>query len=198
VQSSNHRGPQNNLLDKNYIETVGCAKHRRKPFSLTIFKKETKPMAQKVKGRATIRTAAVLFLVSAVFEIMDFNSAAVLFGGVRVGAIAVIYHLVFAAFNIFSGIGMWTAKPCGYWAFMTTTAIYTIDKVQLILFRDAFYDYILQQLTVTRDVVGMIPKEQLIQYFMIAYLVLLLCWWGFAFYTHTRRQYFHEIPSSSV
>jgi hypothetical protein len=151
-------------------------------------------MAQKVKGRATIRTAAVLFLVSAVFEMMDFNSAAALFGSVRVGAIAVIYHLVFAAFYILSGIGMWTAKPWGYSAFMTTTAIYTIDKVQLILFREAFYDYILQQLTVTRDVVGMIPREQLIQYFMIAYIVLLLCWWGFALYIHTRRQYFQAPP----
>jgi hypothetical protein len=155
-------------------------------------------MVQKVKGRATIRTAAVLFLVSAFFELMDFSSAAALFGGVRVGAIAVIYHLVFAAFYILSGIGMWTAKPWGYWAFMTTAAVYTIDKVQLILFRDAFYNYILQQLTVTRDVVGMIPKEQFIQYFMIGYIVLLLCWWGFALYIHTRRQYFQETPSSSV
>jgi hypothetical protein len=196
VQQSNHYGPQNNLLDKKYIETVGCANHRRKPFSLTIFKKEIKSMAQKVKGRTTIRTAAVFFLVSAVFEIMDFNSAAALFGGVRSGAIAVIYHLVFAAFYILSGIGMWTAKPWGYWAFMITAAAYTLDKVQLILFRDAFYDYILQQLTVTRDIVGMIPKEQLIQYFMIAYIVLLLCWWGFALYIHTRRQYFQETPSS--
>ena len=49
---------------------------------------------------------------------------------------------------------------------------------------------ILQQLTVTREIVGMIPKEQLIQYFMIAYIVLLLCWWGFALYIHMRWQYF--------
>jgi hypothetical protein len=46
-------------------------------------------MAQKVKGRVTIRTAAVLFLVSAVLEIMDFNSAVALIGGVRSGAAAV-------------------------------------------------------------------------------------------------------------
>jgi hypothetical protein len=103
---------------------------------------------------------------------------------------------VFAAIYILSGIGMWTAKPWGYSAFMTTTAIYTVDKIQLILFRDAFYDYILQQLTVTRDIVGMLPKEQLVQYFTIAYIVLLLCWWGFALYIHMRRQYFQESPSS--
>lgn len=149
-------------------------------------------MAQKVKGRATIRTAAVLFLLSAVFEIMDVNSAVALFGGVRTGAVAVGYHFVFTAFCILSAIGMWTAKPWGYSAFMTTTGIYTIDKVQLILFPDTFYDYIMQQLTVTRDMVGMMPREQLTQYFMIAYIFLLFCWWGFALYIHLRRQYFQE------
>jgi hypothetical protein len=123
---------------------------------------------------------------------MDFTSAVALFGGVRAGAVAVFYHLVFAALYVLCGIGMWTAKTWGYGAFMATTAIYTIDKIQLMLFPQAFYDYILQQLTMTRDMVGMIPKEQLIQYFMIAYIVLLLCWWGFALYIHMRRQYFQE------
>jgi hypothetical protein len=153
-------------------------------------------MAQKVKGRVTIRTAAVLFLVSAVLEMMDFNSAVALIGGVRSGAAAVAYHFVFAALYSLSGIGMWAAKPWGYSAVMTTTATYTIDKVQLILFPDAFYDYILQQLTVTREMVEMIPKEQLIRYFMMAYTVLLLCWWGFALYIHLRRQYFQERHSA--
>lgn len=147
-------------------------------------------MTPQIKGRATIRTAAVLFLASAVFEIMDYNSAAALFGGVRIGAVALIYHFVFTAFYILSGIGLWTAKPWGYWAFMATAAIYTIDKVQLILFPQAFFDYIMQQFTLTREIVGLIPRDQLLQYFMIVYVVLVLCWWGFAIYIHMRRQYF--------
>jgi hypothetical protein len=149
-------------------------------------------MKQKVKGRATIRTAAVLFLASAVFELIDYSSAVALLGVVRAGAVAVIYHFVFAAFYILSGIGMWTARSWGYWAFLTTAAIYTIDKVQLFLFPQAFYDYIMQQLTGTRDIVGMIPREQLLQYFMIVYAALVLCWWGFALYIHIRREYFQE------
>jgi len=149
-------------------------------------------MAQKVKGRATIRTAAVLFLVSAVFEVMDFNSAVSLFGGVRAGAVSAIYHFVFAVLYILIGIGMWTAKPWGYAAFMTTTVIYTIDKVQLFLFPDAFYEYILQQLTVTRELVGMVPKDQLVHYFTAAYCILVLSWWAFSVYIYMRRQYFRE------
>jgi hypothetical protein len=58
---------------------------------------------------------------------------------------------------------------------MATTAIYSIDKVQLILFRDAFYDYICQQLTVTRDMAETIPKQQPTHYFTIGYMILLLC-----------------------
>ena len=75
---------------------------------------------------------------------------------------------------------------------MATTAVYTIDKIQLMLFPQAFYDYIIQQLTVTREIVEMVPREQLIQYFIIAYIIMLLCWWGFALYIYMRRSYFQE------
>ncbi len=52
--------------------------------------------------------------------------------------------------------------------------------------------HILQQLTVTREIVGMVPWEQLVRYFMIGYIANLLCWWGFALYIHMRRHYFQE------
>jgi hypothetical protein len=152
-------------------------------------------MASQVKGRATIRTAALFLLASAILEIMDFNSAVALFGGVWTGAIAVIYHFMFTALYFVSGIGLWTGRPWGYRAVMTTTAVYTVDKIQLVLFPQAFYDYILQQLTVTREMIGMIPRDQLILYFMIVYGALVLCWWGFALYIHARRQYFQEKSS---
>lgn len=109
--------------------------------------------------------------------------------------VAAVYHFVFAASCIASCIGMWTGKPWGYSTFMTTAAICTIDKIQRMLIRDAFCDYILQQLTVTRDMAGWIPSGPLIQYFMIANAVLLLGWWGFALYIYMRRQYFGEGPS---
>ncbi len=149
-------------------------------------------MASSNKGRATIRFAAVLLTASAVFEIMDASSAVALLGGVRTGAAAAAYHFVFSALYLSSGIGMWKAKPWGYSAFMATTAVYTIDKVQLISFRDALYDHIFQQLTATRDLAAMIPKHQLTLYFTIGYVFLMLCWWGFALYVHMRRHYFHE------
>jgi hypothetical protein len=153
-------------------------------------------MGSKVKGRATIRSAAVLFLVSAVLEIFDYDSAAALFGGVYSGAVVVVYHAVFAGLYFLCGVGLWAGKKWGYWSVMATTAGYTVDKVQLILFPHAFYDFITQQLTVTRDIVGLVPKENFIQIFTIVYIVLVLCWWGFAAYIHMRRRYFdlHSPP----
>jgi len=149
-------------------------------------------MATRVKGRATMRTAALFLMASAVLEIMDFNSAVAFLGGVRTGGAAVVYHFIFMVLYFLSGIGLWTGRPWGYRAVMTTTAVYTIDKVQLVLFPEAFYDYIMEQLTVTREVVGMIPRDQLVRYFMIVYGVLVLCWWGLALYIHARRRYFQE------
>ena len=99
-------------------------------------KRDEIDLTEKVKGRATIRTAAVFFLASAVFEIMDLSSAVALFGGVRVGAVAGMHRLLRVLY-VLSGIGMWTAKPWGYQAFMPP-AIYTIDKIQLDVVSPSF------------------------------------------------------------
>jgi hypothetical protein len=48
-------------------------------------------MAHKVEGRATIRSAAVIFLASAVVDVINFSSAVAIFGGVRTGAVPVVY-----------------------------------------------------------------------------------------------------------
>jgi hypothetical protein len=149
-------------------------------------------MTAAVKGRGAIRTAAVLLTASAVFEILDAGAPVALFGALRGGPAAFLYHLVLAGLFLFCGIGLWRATPWGYWAVMAATAVYTIDKLQLMLFPQAFYDSILGQLTVTREIVEMIPPEQLLKYFILAYAALVLCWWGFAGYIHLRRSYFRR------
>jgi hypothetical protein len=145
-----------------------------------------------VKGRGTIRTAAVLLAVSAVLEIVDYDSATALFGAVRHGVVAAGYHACFAGLYLLCGIGLWSGQAWGYWSVMATTAVYTIDKIQLVLFPQVLYDHILQQLTVTRDIVEAVPKESFVLIFTIAYMLMALCWWGFAIYIYVRRRYFKE------
>jgi hypothetical protein len=149
-------------------------------------------METKAKGRTTIRIAAVCFLASAVFEILDVTSSVPLFGAIRSGATAIAYHFVFAAMFIAIGMGLWTGKSWGYGVVMAGTAIYTIDKAQMLLARQTFADFIMQQFTTatTREILSLVPKEQVLQMLMLMYLVLVFCWWGFALYIHLRRSYF--------
>jgi len=149
-------------------------------------------METKAKGRTTIRMAAVCFLASAVFELLDAAAPVPLLGAIRSGVAAMGYHLVFTAIFFAMGIGLWTGKLWGYGAVMTGTALYSIDKVQMLLARQTFADYIMQQFTTptTRDIISLVPKEQVLQLMTIVYLVLVLCWWGFALYIHLRRSYF--------
>jgi hypothetical protein len=151
-------------------------------------------MQTTVKGRTTIRTAAVCFLASAVFELLDLASPVPLLGAMRSGLVAMGYHLIFTAVFLGMGIGLWTGKPWGYGMLMAGTAAYSIDKAQLLLTPQTFFEFILQQFSTpsTRQLFALVPKDLALQVMTAAYLVIVLCWWGFAFYIHRRRSYFEQ------
>jgi pheromone shutdown protein TraB len=149
-------------------------------------------METKAKGRTTIRTAAVCFMISAVFELLDIAAPVPLLGGVRSGVAAMGYHLAFAGVFLGMGVGLWTGKPWGYRAVMSGTALYALDRVQMLLARGTFADFIRQQFTTptTREILNLVPRELLLQVMTVSYLFLVLCWLGFALYIHLRRAYF--------
>jgi len=78
-------------------------------------------METKVKGRTTLRIAAVCFLASAVFEILDVLAPVPLLGAIRSGVAAMGYHLLFTAIFLAMGIGLWAGKPGGYGVVMAGT-----------------------------------------------------------------------------
>jgi hypothetical protein len=151
-------------------------------------------MQTKVKGRTTIRTAAMCFLASAVLELLDLASPVPLLGGMRSGLAAMGYHLVLTGIFLGMGIGLWTGKPWGYGMVMAGTAAYSVDKAQLLLAPQTFYEFILQQFSSssTRELFGLVPKDLALQVMTAAYLVVVSCWWAFAFYIHRRRSYFEQ------
>ena len=151
-------------------------------------------MQTKMKGRTTLRIAAVCFLASAVFEFLDVLAPVPLLGAIRSGAAAMGYHLLFTAIFLAMGIGLWAGKPWGYGAVMAGTAIYSIDKVQMLFARHTFSDYLMQQFTTptTREILGLVPKDLLLQVMSVAYLMLVLCWWGFALYVYRRQSWFTQ------
>jgi len=151
-------------------------------------------MPTKVKGRTTIRTAAICFLASAVLELLDLASPVPFLGAMRSGLAAMGYHFIFSAVFFGMGIGLWTGKPWGYGMLMAGTAAYSIDKAQMLLARQTFFEFIQQQFTSpsTREIFALVPKDLALQVMTAAYLVVVLCWWGFAFYIHRRRSYFEQ------
>lgn len=152
----------------------------------------TRAAAEKVKGRFTFRTAAILFALSALFEILSPTAVVPLLGSLRGGVAALICHLVYAALYAGLAIGIWQAKHWGYNLVMVTTAVYTLDKLQFLLFRRSILDALLARPGSLHDVLSIVDPNLLLEVMTAATLVVTACWWGFAAYAHFRRHYFSK------
>lgn len=148
----------------------------------------------KVKGRFTFRTAAVFFLISAVFELLAINVQIPLFGAVRGGIAAAIYHVLYAAVFSAAGFGLWQGKRFGYSAVMAGTALYTLDRGLLLLDRTTLETYLSGQLSAYGDFANVVDMDSVIALTMLASVLFMIGWWGFALYTHWRRAYFRPRP----
>ena len=169
-------------------------------------------MDTKRKGTFTLRTAAVLFVLSAMLEFVFWSTEVTLFGAIRGGAVAYAYHLLYAILYAVLGVGLWTAQRWAYPTVFATTAICTVDNLQTIFSRDVIVEWQMQEMATIFDRLKqeMAGKEELLQFMnkeellrtmnmnrdsMLNAVVLLsvlfiACWWGFAWYTHLRRDYF--------
>jgi len=150
-----------------------------------------------VKGRRTIRVTAVLMVASALLELLSINSDAVLFGEVRGGPVMTAYHLIYVVAFLVIGIGLWRARPWGYWAVMATSALYTLDKVQFLLARESLRRYVEQAISsLDPQLAHAVPEDALVLLVTVLYASFVACWWGFALYIHLRRAYFAR-PAAS-
>lgn len=144
------------------------------------------------KGHFTFRTAAVLLIASAVLELLSVTSEVPLFDAIRGGMAAGIYHLVYAGLFLALGVGLWRASKWGCTLVFVTTAVYTLDKLQLVLGRQALDTFIKAQFAGYESQLqsqGM-DTALVAQAVVLMSVVVVLCWWGFALYTWWRRDYF--------
>jgi hypothetical protein len=148
----------------------------------------------KVKGRFTFRTAGVLFLISAAFEVLALNVEVPLFGAVRGGFVAAAYHLLYGALFSAAGVGLWQAKRFGYTAVMAGAVLYTVDRGLLLLDRATLEGYLNGQLAAYGDMAQILDMDSVIALTMLASVLFIAGWWGFALYTHWRRAYFQPRP----
>lgn len=151
------------------------------------------------KGRFTFRTSAVLFVLSAAFELLSLTAEVPLFGEIRGGVSVGIYHVVYAALFLALGIGLWSGKHWGYPLVLAATALYTLDKLQLLLSQQALSAFVTAQMGGFEHELQAqgITEELILQAIVLMSIVVILCWWGFALYTYWRRDYFDKAGGAS-
>ena len=148
-------------------------------------------MDTKTKGKITFRAAAALFALSALLEFISLRIEVPLFGAIQGGWVAMTYHLAYAALYIGLGIGLWSAWRWAYPMVFAATAVYTIDRLQMMLIsRDVIVDHLMQELAGNPELLGVVNRESLLQTVLLVSITFIACWWGFAWYTHFRRDYF--------
>lgn len=142
------------------------------------------------KSSFTIRTAGVFFLVSALFEGLSLTSDTPLFGAIRGGTVAVIYHLLYVGLFLGVGIGLWIASPWGYKFMFAGTIFYTLDKVRYLLDHRAREAELLQRLHGYRGLLDMTNQDSILRMMVLLTVLFIVCWWGFLLYLYLHRDYF--------
>jgi len=143
-------------------------------------------------SRLTIRTAGVFFLASAVVEVLSVSSAVPLFGNVRGGVVAVVYHLLYVGLFLGMGVGLWAAKSWGYRLMCAGTVFYTLDRILYLLDGQAREAEVTSALGGFGALLGVGGESSVAQAMVLATVLTLACWWGFLFYLYFKRDYFQS------
>lgn len=141
-------------------------------------------------GQFTLRFAGALFILSAVLELISLTAAVPLFGDLRGGLPAIVYHAVFTGTFCWMGIGLWQAAPWGYRAVLIGTGIYVLDRLLLLLDSSARSAYLEEQTRAYKQLLNNADLQSIDQIVVLSSLAFIVCALGFAAYVHFRRAYF--------
>lgn len=151
------------------------------------------PPTPAVKGNFTMKSSGAFFLVSALFELGSITSDVPLFGDVRGGVLAVLYHLVYVGVFVAMGVSLLRPRPWGLRAVLGGTAYYTLERVLFAFDSSARKAEIARALQGHEEVASMIPIDSLLGIGTAFALLMVLAWWGFAVYAYVRRDYFDPV-----
>ena len=88
-------------------------------------------------------------------------------------------------------VGLLVPKVWACRLILTGTAVYTLDRLIFLLDSGAREAYLAKS-GVTGEVAAFIDVSIFHQGIVLAILVSVLCWWGFALYIYLRRDYFQQ------
>lgn len=141
------------------------------------------------KGNSTIKGAGILFILSGVVSLGSMTSAVPLFGAMRSGAVAVCHNGLFGLLFLGIGVGLLVGRKWGCRLLYAGTAIFTLDRLAFLLSADTREAY-LSGSEMAQQVKSLVDPNMFNQTIVLAGVVSLLCWWGFALYLYWRRDYF--------
>ncbi|MDF1593460.1 MAG: hypothetical protein P1P89_18275 [Desulfobacterales bacterium] len=149
-------------------------------------------MKPRIKGKFTFQSTGVIFVLSALLELFSINSPVPLFGNVQGGIIAAVYHLVYVVLFFFLGFGLYKARPWACKLVFAAAGLYTLDRMVYVLDKKALEIYMTVLLNKYGVAVGIPETGFILKVMVLATVLTVACWWGFAGYTYLRRQYFQQ------
>lgn len=135
------------------------------------------------KGYFTLRFAGLFFILSAVLEVASVTSEVPLFGAMRGGFPAILYHSVYALLFTVIGAGLWQLRAWCPTAVLAGTVFMSVERLVFLL-GDRTLGY--------EQLLGMVETEMLDAVVLTAVATTIVCWWGFAVYVFMRRDSFGE------
>ncbi len=145
---------------------------------------------ERPKGYYTMLSAAVLLILSGIFELFSIASPVPLFGAVRSGFVAWMMHLIEGGLFTAMGIGIYKRKRWGYLTIMIGTVWYTLEKLLYVFDRKAREADLMESMRGFEEYAHYIDKNSIISSLNLLQLAMLAGWWGFVIYVYYRRGWF--------
>jgi hypothetical protein len=150
------------------------------------------PKVARKGGGVFLWLGGAFFLLSSVMEIASFSQATPLFGALRDGLVANVYHAVYFLVYAIMGVGLVKLTPWACKAVYAGTALYTANCLLLLLdsgARQAKQKALIGNNAELLSEFG-IELDLISQMDFGLIVVMLLCWWYFAYYVYQRRAVF--------
>ena len=163
--------------------------------------KSNDPIKGELRHRRTrfvIRSAAVFFLISAIFEVFSTDAAIPLGGAMRGGGVAFVYHTVYALIYLVMATGLWISGPWAFRAVLAGTIIYSIEKVIYLFDGSARSEELRQSLEGYEIILDTILQSSNAWMLNLPMVISILAWWGFVGYLYLKRDYFTATITSNV
>jgi len=151
----------------------------------------TKASSHRSKASFWISASGWLLLVSAVFELFAIAEPVALFGDLRSGVLAWIYHLLYTVFFIGAGVGLIEQSQRGLKAFTATTIFFTVERLLYIFDSGAQQASLRQYQQILSALEGFDPSA-LETAATSAALFMLVSWWILVIFVYCNRQRFTQ------